>query len=152
MTGYTTTRPTKSLLIPKKRPLKTPSTTLSKNYSTEKYIPTLHFISSSSSSSSSTEQNPKPKSTNDGKKAATTTTEFNFSLPPQPFLDPGCWEKIRSVSSSSPSSSRLGGESGSGSGSGGVMQLNEREKEEERRRRRAREAEYGGMAVRGRLK
>lgn len=32
------------------------------------------------------------------------------------------------------------------------MQLNEREKEEERRRRRAREAEYGGMAVRGRIK
>ncbi|RAK92312.1 hypothetical protein BO79DRAFT_63788 [Aspergillus costaricaensis CBS 115574] len=148
MTEYTTTRPTKSLLIPKKRPLKSPSTKLSKNYSTEKYTPTLHLISSSSS----TEQNPKPKSTDKDKDKgarATTTTEFNFSLPPQPFLDPGCWERIRSVSSS-----RLGGEGGSGSGpgSGSVMQLNEREKEEERRRRRAREAEYGGMAVRGRIK
>ncbi|PYH66443.1 uncharacterized protein BO88DRAFT_406912 [Aspergillus vadensis CBS 113365] len=150
MTEYTTTRPTKSLLIPKKRPLKTSSTTISKNYSTEKYTPSLYFTSSSSS----TEQNPKSKSTdNDNDKearATTTTTEFNFSLPPQPFLDPGCWERIRSVYSFS--SSRLGGESRSGSGSGSVMQLNEKEKEEERRRRRVREAEYGGMAVRGRIK
>lgn len=144
MPEFTTTRPTKSLLIPKKRPLKTPSTNISKNYSTEKYTPSLYFTSTS------TEQDSKHKPANEGKNAATTTTEFNFSLPPQPFLDPGCWERIRSVSSSS--SSRLGGEGGSGSGSGSVMQLNEREKEEERRRRRAREAEYGGMAVRGRIK
>lgn len=148
MTEYTTTRPTKSLRIPKKRPLKTPSTNISKNYSTEKYTPTLHFISSSSSSS--TEPDSKTKSTDKDKDKgarATTTTEFNFSLPPQPFLDPGCWERIRNSSSS-----RLGDEAGSGSRSGSVMQLNEREKEEERRRRRAREAEYGGMAVRGRIK
>lgn len=80
-----------------------------------------------------------------GASATTTTTEFNFSLPPQPFLDPGCWERIRASSSS-----RLGGEGGSEGRN--ALQLNEKEREEERRRRRVREAEYGGMAVRGRIR
>ncbi|RDH39185.1 hypothetical protein BDQ94DRAFT_132584 [Aspergillus welwitschiae] len=145
MPDFETKRPPSSLLIPKKRPLKTKSSSLlSKTYSTEKHTPSLYFTSTS------TEQDPKNRTVNKDRGAsAATTTEFNFSLPPQPFLDPGCWERIRASSSS-----RLGGEGGSGSGSGGRngLQLNEKEKEEERRRRRAREAEYGGMAVRGRIR
>ncbi|OJJ72832.1 hypothetical protein ASPBRDRAFT_42567 [Aspergillus brasiliensis CBS 101740] len=142
MTKFSSKRPPSSLLIPEKRPLKT-SSSVSKTYSSEKYTPNLYFTSSREKQ----EQDPENK-TMDSKEAdpttITTTTEFNFSLPPQPFLDPGVWERIRSSSLSS--SSRGGGESGS------RMQLNEREREEERRRRRVREAEYGGMAVRGRMR
>ncbi|KNG81197.1 hypothetical protein ANOM_010841 [Aspergillus nomiae NRRL 13137] len=69
-----------------------------------------------------------------------TTVEYDFSSRPQPFLDPALWANVKAVD-------RLRRE-GEGVGEGDVYV---KEKEEELRRKRAREAEFGEMAVRGRM-
>ena len=73
-------------------------------------------------------------------KSQPTTVEYDFSSGPQPFLDPALWENVKAVD-------RLRRE-GEGLGEGDVYV---KEKEEELRRKKEREAEYGGMAVRGRM-
>ncbi|EAW24014.1 uncharacterized protein NFIA_035820 [Aspergillus fischeri NRRL 181] len=55
---------------------------------------------------------------------------MDLSQPPQPFLDPGVWERMKAA----------------GRDASRVPSAEREEGEEERRRRREREAEFGQMA------
>ncbi|KAE8133039.1 hypothetical protein BDV38DRAFT_194983 [Aspergillus pseudotamarii] len=141
---FQTTRPSPTLLIPSKRPLAVPKNpTLSLTTAT---YPPIHIRSTSTSTSTSavSESKSKSKSTSTDHHveltSRSTTVEYDFSSGPQPFLDPALWENVKAVD-------RLRRE-GDGLGEGDVSV---KEKEEELRRKKEREAEYGGMAVRGRM-
>ncbi|KAE8360023.1 hypothetical protein BDV27DRAFT_135191 [Aspergillus caelatus] len=144
--AFQTSRPSPTLLIPSKRPLAAPKNpTLSNTTAT---YPPIHIRSTSTSTSTSavseSKSKSKAKSTSRNHhvelKSRSTTVEYDFSSGPQPFLDPALWENVKAVD-------RLRRE-GEGLGEGNVYV---KEKEEELRRKKEREAEYGGLAVRGRM-
>ncbi|KAF7130973.1 hypothetical protein CNMCM5793_003908 [Aspergillus hiratsukae] len=130
---YQSHRPSSTLLIASKRPLTTPSRlprTINPSVHparvTIKPSPSLSSAATATAASTAT-------GTSDRSKAY--TVEVDLSQPPQPFLDPAVWERMKATGRDA-----LAGPSA------------EREEgEEERRRRREREAEFGQMAVRGRL-
>ncbi|BAE62842.1 unnamed protein product [Aspergillus oryzae RIB40] len=141
---FQTTRPSSTLLVPSKRPLSAPrNPTLSNTTAT---YPPIHIRSTSTSTSTPAvaESKSKSKSISENQhvelNSRPTTVEYDFSSGPQPFLDPALWENVKAVD-------RLRRE-GEGLGEGDVYV---KEKEEELRREREREAEFGGMAVRGRM-
>ena len=145
---FQTHRPTQTLLIPQKRPLLAP------------VKPTINVVQHQHQHQHQHQTSPENSLPNTTTTITTITpqkeerkeeeeelqpTEYDFARIPQPFLDPRLWENIKSVdslysSSLSASSSSIRERRG----------MNEKEAEEEDRRKRAREAEYGGMAVRGR--
>ncbi|KAI9037742.1 uncharacterized protein KD926_000005 [Aspergillus affinis] len=103
-----------------------------------------------------------PRSTDDGTDPHTPTESFSTARTQeidivgeagQPFLDPVVWEGIKKVGEI-----RSRDKEGDGDGDGGEegtktgRRLGRKEAEEEERRRREREAEFGGMAVRGRIR
>ncbi|KAE8345792.1 hypothetical protein BDV24DRAFT_159125 [Aspergillus arachidicola] len=140
--AFQTTRPSSTLLVPSRRPLSGPrNPTLSNTTAT---YPPIHIRSTSTSTSTPAVAESKSKSISENHhvelKSRPTTVEYDFSSGPQPFLDPALWENVKAVD-------RLRRE-GEGLGEGDVYV---KEKEEELRRKREREAEFGGMAVRGRM-
>ncbi|PYH84097.1 hypothetical protein BO82DRAFT_390536 [Aspergillus uvarum CBS 121591] len=141
---FQTTRPAPSaLLIPQKRPLFPPKQNPPINPNTTIRPPSLLLAASSNP-----DPTPEPREQASGIRPR--DTEFNFAAAPQPFLDPGCWERIRGVDAA-----RAGVEGqrgGEGLGGHAGMGLGVEESEELQRRRRVREAEFGGLAVRGRLR
>lgn len=123
--AYQSHRPASSLLIASKRPLTKPSPmprTMNPNVHPASVTikPLLSSIAT-------------PTQTTDRSKAL--TVEMDLSQPPQPFLDPDVWERIKAA----------------GRDASRDPSIEREEGEEERRRRREREAEFGQMAVRGRL-
>ncbi|KAL4936059.1 hypothetical protein BDV06DRAFT_228245 [Aspergillus oleicola] len=82
--SFTTTRPKSTLLIPSKRPL-TRQPSPSSSSSSRKTTPTLIIRSLS---------HPKEIGNEKAKDPASTRIEVDFSAAPQPFLDPGLWERI----------------------------------------------------------
>ncbi|OGM40125.1 hypothetical protein ABOM_011167 [Aspergillus bombycis] len=142
--AFQTTRPSSTLLVPSRRPLAVPNNpTLSNTTATDPPIH-IHLTPSSMSTSTVAESKSKSKSVSENQhvelKSRPTTVEYDFSSGPQPFLDPGLWENVKAVD-------RLRKE-GEGAGEGDVYV---KEKEEGLRRKREREAEFGEMAVRGRM-
>ncbi|GFF48714.1 hypothetical protein IFM46972_08620 [Aspergillus udagawae] len=128
--AYQAQRPASSLLIASKRPLTKPSPV------PQTINPSVHPASVTikpSLSSITTATATATATTDDRSKAH--TVEVDLSQPPQPFLDPSVWERMKAVgrdASTGPSAER-------------------EEEEGERMRRREREAEFGQMAVRGRM-
>lgn len=163
----TRSRPTSTLLIPKKRTLLPPTPTT--HPSGTHHQPVKRILNPSAIAATirtkgahqdytnnqedrdqgvlEEEQDPKPP-----------RIEVTFSAIPQPFLDPPLWESIlrtrraKAASQSRSMDEERGGEAGeegeeedtSESGATGP------ETGEERRRRREREVDYGSMAIRGR--
>lgn len=123
--SYQTHRPASSLLIASKRLLVKPSPV------PQTLTPNVHPASITIKPSLSSIATP----TRPTDRSKAHTVEMDLSQPPQPFLDPGVWERMKAAgrdASRGPSAEREEGE-------------------EERRRRREREAEFGQMAVRGRM-
>ena len=154
--SFQTHRPTQTLLIPQKRPLLAP------------VKPTINVVQHQHQHQTSPE-NSLPNTTTptttitpqkeERKEEEPQPTEYDFARIPQPFLDPRLWENIKSVeslyssslSASFSTAAFSGAEAEAASSSNRERRgMNEKEAEEEDRRKRAREAEYGGMAVRGR--
>jgi hypothetical protein len=122
--AYQSHRAASTLLIASKRPLTKPSAV------PQTINPSVHPASVNIKPLLSSTATATAAGTTDRSKAH--TVEMDLSQPPQPFLDPGVWERMKAAgrdASRGPSA----------------------EREEERRRRREREAEFGQMAVRGRL-
>jgi hypothetical protein len=125
--AYQSHRAASTLLIASKRPLTKPSAV------PQTINPSIHPASVSIKPLLSSTATATAAGTTDRSKAH--TVEMDLSQPPQPFLDPGVWERMKAAgrdASRGPSAEREEGEEG-------------------RRRRREREAEFGQMAVRGRL-
>ncbi|KAE8372735.1 hypothetical protein BDV26DRAFT_273469 [Aspergillus bertholletiae] len=147
---FQTTRPSNALLITSKRPLLAPknSPTLSNTITAATYPhirPTSTSTSGVAELESKSKSKSKSKSTSENQReeeltSRPTTVEYDIWPGAQPILDPGRWENMKAVD-------RLRREEGKGEGEGYLL----REKEEELRRKREREAEFGSMAVRGRM-
>ncbi|KAL3468383.1 hypothetical protein BJX64DRAFT_245758, partial [Aspergillus heterothallicus] len=92
--SFTSTREKSTLLIPSKRPLSPPSRTPTSTSSSTTTIsnpksqPTLHIRSSDDDSSKAQKQLSEKR-----------RVEADFSAAPQPFLDPGLWDKMKSKKS-----------------------------------------------------
>ncbi|KAE8351438.1 hypothetical protein BDV28DRAFT_137034 [Aspergillus coremiiformis] len=125
--SFQTTRPSSTLLIPSKRFLTTPKNPI-RSTSTSISTPTP----------TSTSKPRSPDQPGEIKASQTTTVEYDFSQSPQPFLDPALWESIKAVDR----------ERRDGGGEGDVYG---KEREEGMRREKERNAEFGRMAVRGRM-
>ncbi|RHZ74871.1 hypothetical protein CDV55_103423 [Aspergillus turcosus] len=131
-TAYHSHRPASTLLIASKRPLTKPSR-LPKTINPSVHPASVTIKPLLSSTATATVTATATGTTDDRSKAY--TVEVDLSQPPQPFLDPTVWERMKAAgrdASTGPSAEREEGE-------------------EERRRRTEREAEFGQMAVRGRL-
>lgn len=75
------------------------------------------------------------------------TQEVDIAGAVQPFLDPAGWDEIKRVGQV-----RSEGAERDGDGEKRKRRQGRKEVEEEERRKREREAEFGGMAVRGRMR
>ncbi|KAL3450634.1 hypothetical protein BJX65DRAFT_269742 [Aspergillus insuetus] len=82
--SFSTTRPKSTLLIPSKRPLSPP--TRSKTTSTT--TPTLQIRSFTDNTNNNAQVQSNDR----------IRIEVDFAAAPQPFLDPGLWEKMKSKS------------------------------------------------------
>ncbi|KAL2843477.1 hypothetical protein BJY01DRAFT_215620 [Aspergillus pseudoustus] len=86
---FTSTRSKSTLLIPSKRFLSPPRTpTSTTNPLTPSYQPTLQIRSTEDEHGKAQKQRSEQR-----------RVEVDFSAAPQPFLDPGLWEKMKSKKS-----------------------------------------------------
>ncbi|KAJ0419993.1 hypothetical protein BJY00DRAFT_285068 [Aspergillus carlsbadensis] len=81
---FSATRPKSTLLIPSKQPLSPPTRSQSRSTTT----PTLQIRSSEDNTN-----NKAQAQSNEIRRI-----EVDFAVAPQPFLDPGLWEKLESKS------------------------------------------------------
>ncbi|PTU25047.1 hypothetical protein P175DRAFT_0498158 [Aspergillus ochraceoroseus IBT 24754] len=119
---FQSTKPKSHLLIPRKRPLSSPShapitTTTTATTAQPVLRSTRQMQSEQRRASPDQDRNTQPR-----------RIEVDFSAAPQPFLDPALWERMRK-----------------GEAEAGRKREREREKEKEQ------EKEYGGLAVKRRI-
>ncbi|KAA8647344.1 uncharacterized protein ATNIH1004_006036 [Aspergillus tanneri] len=139
---FQTTRPQPYLHLPTKQRLQRPKIRPTLNPSAQPAFIAMRPVSASTSTSTPVNptssgqaepQGPQGPDSRDRRQ----TTEVDIAGTVQPFLDPSGWENIRRVGQL-----RTGEEMGL---------VGRREREEEERKKREREAEFGEMAVRGRM-
>ncbi|PYI13515.1 hypothetical protein BO99DRAFT_452620, partial [Aspergillus violaceofuscus CBS 115571] len=146
-----------ALLIPQKRPLLPAKTKPPINPNTTAHPPSLRLAASSNPNPNpnpAPNLNPAPRAQASDIRPRDRDTECNFAAAPQPFLDPGCWARMRGVDAARAGVEGWGRGPREGEGLGGHagLRVGVEESEELHRRRRVREAEFGGLAVRGRLR
>ncbi|PYI31285.1 hypothetical protein BP00DRAFT_415736 [Aspergillus indologenus CBS 114.80] len=141
---FHTTRP--ALLIPQKRPLRPAKKNPPITPNTTAHPPSLRLAASANPAPNPhLHLNLNPRDQPSDIPPRDRDTECNFAAAPQPFLDPGCWARMRGVDAAR---AEGGGPRGGHAGLGVGVE----EREELHRRRRVRAAEFGGLAVRGRLR